>query len=78
MKIYTPQVRLSHDREGFVRPERNSDAPCTVLCIDDLAHPLAIRKANLEVKGYSVQTASTGSAALRILEQIPVSAVLLE
>jgi len=50
----------------------------TVLCIDDLAHQLAIRKASLESRGYSVQTASSGRAALRILEQMPVSAILLE
>ena len=53
------------------------DSP-TVLCIDDRSQALALRKATLESHGYSVKTASTGYAALRMLEEITVSAVLLE
>jgi CheY-like chemotaxis protein len=50
----------------------------TVLCIDDRLQVLELRKAALTSHGFSVRTASTGYAALRILEQTLVSAVLLE
>jgi CheY-like chemotaxis protein len=50
----------------------------TLLCIDDLPYKLALRKSVLESRGFSVQTAANGRAALRILEQSPIAAVLLE
>jgi len=50
----------------------------TVLCIDDRSQVLGLRKATLESHGYSVKTASSGYSALKILEETPVSAVLLE
>jgi CheY-like chemotaxis protein len=49
-----------------------------MLCVDDLSQQLSIGKANLESKGFSVHTASSPSAALRILEQVPIDAVLLD
>ena len=53
------------------------DAPI-VLCIDDLPQVLELRKAALESHGYSVKTASSGYAAMKMLEETPVAAVLLE
>jgi CheY-like chemotaxis protein len=53
------------------------DSPI-VLCIDDLPQVLALRKATLESHGYCVKVASSGRAALKMLEETPVSAVLLE
>ena len=49
-----------------------------VLCIDDMPQVLAIRKAALECRGYGVKLATNGYAALQVLEETPVAAVLLE
>jgi CheY-like chemotaxis protein len=53
------------------------DSP-TVLCVDDHPQALELRRATLQSHGYSVKTASSGYAAIRILEGTSVSAVLLE
>ena len=53
------------------------DSP-TVLCIDDLPQVLELRKATLESHDYCVKTASSGYTAMKILEETPVAAVLLE
>jgi len=53
------------------------DSP-TVLCIDDLPQVLQLRKATLESHGYCVKVASSGRTALKMLEETPVAAVLLE
>jgi CheY-like chemotaxis protein len=50
----------------------------TLLCIDDRRESLQLRKDSLERLGYSVATATSASAAIAILEEIPVAAVLLE
>jgi CheY-like chemotaxis protein len=50
----------------------------TMLCVDDPSRQLSIGKANLESRGFSVHTASSPSAALRILEQVPIYAALLD
>jgi CheY-like chemotaxis protein len=50
----------------------------TLLCIDDLPQALELRKATLESKGYSVELASNGYDAIKILEEASVAAVLLE
>lgn len=52
--------------------------PPTVLCIDDLPQALELRKATLESHGYCVKTASSTYAAIKLLEQASVAAVLLE
>jgi len=49
----------------------------TVLCIDDLPQVLELRKAALESHDYCVKTASSGYAAMKILEKTSVAAVLL-
>jgi two-component system OmpR family response regulator/two-component system alkaline phosphatase synthesis response regulator PhoP/OmpR family response regulator RpaB len=49
-----------------------------ILCIDDRQTVLELRKTNLESHGYCVQVASSSYAAMKILEGIPMSAVLLE
>ena len=49
----------------------------TVLCIDDRPQ-VELRKATLESHGYSVQIASSGYSAIKMLEQTSVAAVLLE
>jgi two-component system OmpR family response regulator len=53
------------------------DSP-TVLCIDDRPQVLELRKATLESHGYSVKIASSGYAAMKMLEETSVAAVLLE
>jgi DNA-binding NtrC family response regulator len=52
--------------------------PPTVLCIDDLPQALALRKATLESHGYCVRIASSTYAAIKVLEQASIAAVLLE
>jgi|SRR5579864_2669019 len=49
-----------------------------ILCIDDRQTVLELRKATLESHGYCVQVASSSYAAMKILEGISMSAVLLE
>lgn len=49
-----------------------------VLCIDDLPPVLELRKATLESQGYCVKIASSGHTAMKLLEDAPVTAVLLE
>jgi CheY-like chemotaxis protein len=53
------------------------DSPI-VLCIDDQPQSLELRKATLESQGYCVKIASSGSAAMKILEESSVAAILLE
>ena len=53
------------------------DSP-TVLCINDLPQVLELRKATLESHSYCVKTASSGYTAMKILEETPVAAILLE
>lgn len=53
------------------------DSP-TVLCVDDLPQALELRKATLESHGYCVKTASSSHAAIKVLEEVSVAAVLLE
>lgn len=50
----------------------------TVLCVDDLQQALELRKAALESHGYRVKIASSSHAAMKLLEDTPVAAVLLE
>ncbi len=52
------------------------DSP-TLLCIDDRPQALELRKASLESHGYCVKIASNGYAALKMLEEASVTAVLL-
>jgi DNA-binding NtrC family response regulator len=49
-----------------------------VLCIDDRPQALDFRKASLESRGYCVKTTSSGSTAMKMLEETAASAVLLE
>ena len=49
-----------------------------VLCIDDRPQVLELRKAVLASHDFSVETALSGYAALKILEGMSVNAVLLE
>ena len=50
----------------------------TVLCVDDQQHALALRRMTLEPHGYCVKIASSGATAMKMLEEEPVAAVLLE
>lgn len=50
----------------------------TLLCIDDRPQLLELRKALLESHGYRVQMALSGHTAMKMLQDAPVSAVLLE
>lgn len=49
-----------------------------VLCVDDEAVGLLVRKALLEKAGYRVLTAPDGPTGLQIFEQHPVEAVILD
>ena len=53
------------------------DTP-TLLCIDDRPQMLKLRQATLESQGYCVKLASSGYAAIKMLEETSVAAVLLE
>jgi DNA-binding response OmpR family regulator len=50
----------------------------SVLCINDQVPILNLRKMSLERNGFAVETASTISAALKLLEKGSVAVVLLE
>jgi CheY-like chemotaxis protein len=47
-----------------------------ILCVDDEANQLAVRKLVLEKTGYSVLSASSGRQALQLLEAHPIDLVL--
>ena len=49
-----------------------------VLCIDDDATNLLVRKAVLQSVGYSVLTASTGAEGLRLFQRYAVAAVIVD
>ena len=49
-----------------------------LLCVDDRPQLLALRKATLEPLGYTVEIATNGKTAIRMLEDMPVAAVLIE
>ena len=53
-------------------------APHTVLCVDDEALGLQIRRALLEMAGYRVLTAVDGKSALVLFTDNTVDAVLLD
>ncbi len=50
----------------------------TLLCVDDRPQLLELRKAFLESHGYRVRMALSGHTAMKILQDVPVAAVLLE
>jgi CheY-like chemotaxis protein len=52
--------------------------PPTLLCIDDLPQALELRKTTLESHGYCVKIASSSYAAMKLLEEASIAAVLLE
>jgi CheY-like chemotaxis protein len=53
-------------------------SPYTVLCVDDEALGLQIRRALLEMAGYKVLTALDGKSALVLFEDNTIHAVLLD
>ncbi|MFZ0287327.1 MAG: response regulator [Terriglobales bacterium] len=53
-------------------------ASLTLLCIDDHLQLLALRKATLESHGYRVKVATCGYSAIKIIEETPIDAILLE
>lgn len=50
----------------------------TLLCIDDRPQMLSLRKATLESHGYCVELASSSYTAMKTLDEMTVTAVLLE
>jgi two-component system response regulator GlrR len=54
------------------------ESPPTGLCIDDLPQALELGKATLEPHGCRVKVASSGQAAMKMLEEVSVAAVLPE
>jgi CheY-like chemotaxis protein len=53
-------------------------SPYTVLCVDDEALGLQIRRALLELAGYQVLTALDGPSALVLFKEREIDAVLLD
>ena len=49
-----------------------------LLCIDDRPQLLELRKATLEPLGYCVEVATDGNTAIKMLDDVPVAAVLIE
>jgi CheY-like chemotaxis protein len=49
-----------------------------LLCVDDHAELLKLRKTSLESLGFSVETATSATSAIHTLESTPVAAVLIE
>jgi len=49
-----------------------------IMCVDDDATGLDVRRMLLETRGYRVVTAENGSTALRLLPQHPVDLVVLD
>jgi CheY-like chemotaxis protein len=68
------------DSEPIVASSRGDVAMASpiVLCIDDRPEMLELRRATLEANGFNVETVSSGFAAIRMLEETSVDAVLLE
>ena len=54
----------------------NQSFPPAILCVEDDATYLRLRKILLEKEGYLVFTASTGSRAVALMQRVPVSLVL--
>lgn len=49
-----------------------------ILCVDDEALPLTLRKLVLEKQGYRVITAQSADEAMRVVEKYPVDLVLTD
>jgi len=62
-------------RPTIEHPPTQSSYP-TILCVEDDATYLRLRKTLLEKEGYIVLTATTGSRAVAIMQRVPVSLVL--
>jgi CheY-like chemotaxis protein len=60
-----------------VIPFRNSQQP-TVLCVDDEAAALQLRRQVLEKAGFNVYTAATASEAMQIVRAHPLDLVLTD
>jgi CheY-like chemotaxis protein len=52
--------------------------PPTILCVDDEANGLYVRKMVLQAAGYSVLTADNGCSALDVFSSNPVDCVVLD
>jgi CheY-like chemotaxis protein len=52
--------------------------PFTILCIDDEALGLQVRRAVLERAGYEVMTAIDGKTGISLFQEKPVDAVVLD
>jgi CheY-like chemotaxis protein len=61
---------------GACQTPSSGAAGPVILCVDDEVTPLTIRKFVLQKAGYSVLTASSGAAALEILQNTNVDLVL--
>jgi CheY-like chemotaxis protein len=57
---------------------RLAEAKRTILCVDDEATPMLLRRFVLEKSGYSVLTANSAQEALQILDHQPVDLVLTD
>jgi len=59
-------------------PMRRGKRDYRILCIDDYAPGLEVRKALLEQWGYTVATAATGEEALQILKSRTIHGIVLD
>jgi len=55
-----------------------AEAKRTILCVDDEATPMLLRRFVLEKSGFCVLTAASGQEALQILDRQPVDLVLTD
>jgi CheY-like chemotaxis protein len=63
-----------HDNESSPA----DSTPATILCIDDQADSLEIRKTYLELFGLKVLTATSGREGLALLQSTPVDLLILD
>ncbi len=60
------------------KSDPETDAPATILCVDDEEPGLVLRKMLLEQAGYKVLTARSGLEGIRIFKSEPVDVVVLD
>jgi CheY-like chemotaxis protein len=77
-KVVVAPLAYMEGREGKRATRRSVMRSPILLCIDDSPQLLELRKATLEHLGYCVEVATDGYKAMKILDDSPVAAVLIE
>jgi CheY-like chemotaxis protein len=76
--VVTRSVHVEQFGTALALPATMLGAYAKVLCIDDDATNLLVRKALLQSVGYSVLTATTGVEGLNLFRHCPVAAVIVD